>query len=324
MHQNVKGALLALTAFAIFASHDVVIKWLGGFYAPFQIIFFATLMSFPLVTLMLMSDRTEGNLLPAHPWWSALRTGCVVVAMLGGFFAFSVLPLAQVYAILFTSPLVITVLSIPILGERVGWRRGLAVLVGLGGVLVVLRPGTADLSLGHAAALMAALASGTASVIVRRIGRDERPLVLLIYPLVANYLIMGGVLAFVYEPMPVEHLGGVALIALLGFVAGLLMIAAYRRAEAAIVAPMQYSQILWATGYGALLFGESLDRPTVIGASIIIASGLFILFREARKPSSQTPVLRTRTRGFGMSFRISPFLRARRGVRQEHDADPGL
>ncbi|RMD89237.1 MAG: DMT family transporter, partial [Alphaproteobacteria bacterium] len=223
-----------------------------------------------------------------------------------------------VYAVLFMTPLVITLLSIPILGERVGWRRGLAVLSGLAGVLIVLRPASAELSLGHLAAVGAAVASGTASVIVRRIGRDERPVVLLIYPLMANYLLMGGILAFVYEPMPVAHLGGVALIALLGFTAGLMLIGAYRRAEAAVVAPMQYSQILWATVYGALLFGERPDRQTVAGAAVIIASGLYIVFREARKPASKTPVLRTRSRGIGMSFRISPFLR--RGARAGRSA----
>ncbi|PRX37023.1 Permease of the drug/metabolite transporter (DMT) superfamily [Meinhardsimonia xiamenensis] len=312
MHSNLSGALFALAAFALFATHDVIIKWLGAVYTPFQLIFFATLMSFPLVTVMLMSDRTEAHLRPVHPWWSALRTGCVVVAMLCGFYAFSVLPLAQVYAILFMAPIVITLLSIPILGERVGWRRGLAVLAGLVGVLIVLRPGGASLTLGHLAAITSAVASGTASVIVRRIGRDERPVVLLMYPLMASYLIMGGVLGFVYEPMPVEHLAGVALIAFLGFVAGLLMIAAYRRAEAAIVAPMQYSQILWATGYGAAFFGETVDAATMTGAAVIIAAGLYIVFREARKPASQTPVLRTRSRGYGMSFRISPFLRRSR------------
>ncbi|MGL4238992.1 DMT family transporter, partial [Tabrizicola sp.] len=146
---NMRGALLSLLAFALYATHDVVVKVLGGSYSPFQIIFFSGLLSFPIVTIMLMSDRTDGNLIPRHPWWTALRTFTAVLTGLFGFYAFSVLPLAQTYSILFAMPLLITLLAIPILGEKVGLRRGIAVAVGLIGVLIVLRPGSAELGLGH-------------------------------------------------------------------------------------------------------------------------------------------------------------------------------
>ena len=246
------GALFALGAFGLFATHDVLIKFLGGVYSPFQIIFFSTLMSFPLVTLVLMRDPSEENLLPHHPYWTALRTACAVIATLSAFYAFSVLPLAQTYAILFAMPLAITLLSIPILGENVGWRRGVAVCVGLIGVLVVLRPGTTPLNFGHLAALSAALFSAMASVVVRKIGREERSVVLLLYPVVASFLIMAALMPMTYKPMPIQHLGAIGLVSLLGFSAGLMLIAAYKRAEAATVAPMQYSQIIWATVYGYL------------------------------------------------------------------------
>jgi drug/metabolite transporter (DMT)-like permease len=114
--------------------------------------------------------------------------------------------------------------------------------------------------------------------------------------------------------MPILHLGGMGIISLFGFVGGLLMIAAYRNGDAAIVAPMQYSQILWATGFGFFLFDEIIDVPTLIGAGIIIASGLYIVFRETRLGArSQTPVLRTKSRpATASSFRISPILRRMR------------
>lgn len=308
---NISGPLYALLAFAIFSTHDVIIKVLGGFYAPFQIIFFSTLLSFPLVTFMLMRDATEGHLIPVHPWWTALRTTAAVITGFSAFYAFSVLPLAQVYVVIFASPLLITLLSIPILGERVGIHRILAVIVGLIGVIVVLRPGSAELGLGHLAALSTAVFGALASVIVRKVGREERTVVLMLYPMAANFIVMGGLLAFVYEPMPLEHIGGLAVISLFGFIAGLLLIAAYRNGDAAIVAPMQYSQIIWATIFGYLLFDESVDPPTVIGAAIIIASGVYIVFRESRLGAkSNTPVLRTRSRASSAaSFRISPLLR---------------
>jgi drug/metabolite transporter (DMT)-like permease len=311
-----KGTFFALIAFAIFSTHDVVIKSLGTDYAPFQLIFFSTLLSFPLVTFMLMRDAEPGTLRPVHPWWTALRTVSGVVGGFSVFYAFSALPLAQVYAILFASPLLITILSIPILGETVRLRRWAAVIVGLIGVLVVLRPGTAELTLGHGAALVGAITSAFASIVVRKIGQEERPIVLLLYPMAANFVIMAAILAFVYKPMPIEDLGQIGIVSILGFVAGLFLIAAYKFSEAAIVAPMQYSQIIWASIFGWFIFGETLDSNTVIGACIIISSGMYIVLRESRGGSSQnTPVLRTRSRPeMSTSFRISTFLpRSMRG-----------
>lgn len=316
---NISGAFYALFAFAVFATHDAVIKYLGGSYSPFQMIFFSTLFSFPLVTFMLMRDKTSGNLRPVHPWWTGLRTICSTINVMCAFYAFTVLPLAQVYAILFATPLLITMLSIPVLGERVGPHRWGAVVVGLIGVFIVLRPGSTDLTLGHAAALTCACVGGLASIIVRKVGREERTVVLMLYPLVANFVIMGSLMTFTYKPLPINDLGGIGALSVLGFTGGVFLIIAYKASEAAIVAPMQYSQIIWATIFGFLLFGETIDMATVLGASVIIMSGLYIVFRESKGGTSEnTPVLRTRSRASSAaSFRISPFLR--RG-KQKSDA----
>lgn len=311
MSHNARGALLALIAFAVFATHDIFVKVLGASYSPVQIVFFSVLLSFPLATLMLMRDSAPGTLLPVHPWWMALRTGAAVVTGLGAFFAFSVLPLAQTYAILFAAPLLITVLAIPLLGERVRLRRWLAVLVGLSGVMVVLQPGAEPFSLGHAAALIAAIGGALNSVIVRKIGAEERPVVMMLYPMVANFVLLGAALYWVYEPMPIQHLGLLALVSVMGFIAGRLIISAYQAGEAAIIAPMQYSQIIWASIFGYLFFEENIDRATLIGTGLIILSGLYIVLRESRGSSSNTtPVLRTRSRHeTGTYLRVGPFLR---------------
>lgn len=291
------GPLLALLAFALYATHDVLIRILGETYSVFQIMFYMGLMSFPLLVVWLIRDPEPGTLRAVHPWWMLARTACVVISAGGAFYAFTVLPLAQVYAVLFASPLLITLLAIPVLGERVGIHRGLAVAVGLLGVLVVLQPGGAALGLGHVAAMISALTAALNGVIVRKIGKIERSAVLLLYPMLANVVVMGAALPLVYVPMTLGDLAIAAVIAVLAVVAMALSIAAYRRAEAALVAPMQYSQILWAAFYGALLFGESPNRWTVLGAALIIGSGLYIVFREShRSPHSQRPVLQTRLR----------------------------
>lgn len=310
MSSNVKGALLALVAFGLFSTHDVFIKTLGATYSPIQIVFFSVLLSFPLATVMLMRDAKPGTLLPVHPWWMAVRTVGAVITGVSAFYAFSNLPLTQTYAILFATPLLITVLSIPILGEKVRLQRWLAVIVGLAGVMVVLRPGATDLTLGHAAAIVAAVAGSVASIVVRKIGAEERTVVLLLYPMVANFVVMGAALAFVYKPMPVEHLGMLAIVSAMAWIAGRFIIAAYQTGEAAIVAPMQYSQIIWASAYGLIFFNEGIDAGTATGAAIIIASGLFIVFRESRSGASEnTPVLRTRSRvGTPSAFRVSALM----------------
>ncbi len=288
---------MALMAFAIYSTHDVFVKFLGSHYSSVQIIFFSVLFGFPLVAMMLIGDRNDDNLRPRHPWWTLLRTVSALITGVSAFYAFSVLPLAQTYAILFATPLLITLLAIPILGEKVGIRRGLAIVVGLAGVMIVLRPSGANLGLGHAAALTAAVCSSLASVIVRKIGKDERSVVLLLFPMIANFVVLGCALPLVYKPMPIEHLGMIGVIAAFGFVASLFIIGAYKNAEAVIVAPMQYSQMIWAIIFGFLIFKEIPDQITLIGAGIIMASGLYIVLRESRaKVSKNSPVLESRTR----------------------------
>ncbi|MHA3979481.1 DMT family transporter [Halovulum sp. GXIMD14794] len=288
------GAVFALAAFGVFATHDVLVKTLGATYSPIQIIFFSVLFGFPVVTMALLGDRTDGNLRPRHPGWTILRTVATVITGLCAFYAFSVLPLAQTYAILFATPLIITILAVPILGETIRLRRIVAVIFGFIGVMVVLQPGANPLSLGHLAALAAATGSAIASIIVRKLGSGERGIVLLLYPMAANFVVMGAALPFVYKPMPILHLGMVAAIATMGACATMLIIQAYRRSEAGVVAPMQYSQILWATAYGAMFFDEQPQLNVVVGAAIIILSGIYILWRERRAQASPTrPVSRT-------------------------------
>ncbi|MEL6688837.1 MAG: DMT family transporter [Pseudomonadota bacterium] len=312
MSTNLRAVLLALCAFGVFATHDVIVKVLGGSYSAFQIVFFSALFSFPVATIMLLRDATKDTLIPVHPWWVALRTAAAIGTGACAFYAFAVLPLAQTYAIIFASPLLITVLAIPFLGEKVGLRRALAVLVGLAGVMVVLQPGNTELGLGHLAALGCAVFGAFASIIVRKIGRDERSIVLMLYPLVANFVLMGVLLPFVYVAPPIEHLGMFFAMAVLATIATICVISAYKLGEAAIVAPMQYSQILWATAYGMLFFNELPGLNTALGASIIVASGVYIVLRESRKGEETTsPVLRTRTRlDTGMTPRVSTLIRA--------------
>lgn len=308
---NLQGAAFGLLAFAIFSTHDVIIKSLGGTYSAFQIVFFSALFSFPLISVIMIGDQEPGTLRPKHPWWVLLRSVSGALAALGAFYAFSVLPLADVYAILFAAPLLITILAVPILGETVRLRRGLAVVVGLLGVLVVLQPGSVELGLGHAAALGSAIAGALNSIVVRKIGHEERGVVMILYPMITNFVLMGAVLPFIYQPLPLKDFGALIVVAFLVLLAMACLIAAYRRADAILVAPMQYSQIIWATLFGALLFGEYPTTNTYVGTAIIMLSGLYILRRESTGVTSENkPVLQTRTRiGLATGWRVGAALK---------------
>lgn len=322
MPDNVKAALLSLTAFGVFAVHDVLIKHLGQSYAPFQVLFFSVLFGFPLVVVMLIYDTRADNLRPHHPWWVTLRTLALMGSTICVFYAFTHLPMAQTYAVLFTTPLIVTVLSIPMLGERVGLHRGAALVAGFIGVLIAVRPEAGGLSLAHMAAMAAVCGTALASVIVRKIGRDERDAVLLVFPMLGNFILLGALTPLDYRPMPVIDLGAAALLSALSFAAFWFLIKAYKTGSAVAVAPMQYSQILWALIFGYFLFGEKPDMQTLAGACLIIASGIYILAREAFAGASKNkPALRSRSRigagaHVGAEWALRAWKRRKRIVRE--------
>ena len=287
------GFGFAALGFGLFATHDAIIKALGETYPVFQIIFFAMLFAFVPMSMIILADRAVDNFRPRHPWLILMRSVLTIIAMSSAFYAFVNLPLAEVYALLFAAPLLITAFSVPLLGEVVRARRWAAVGIGLIGVLIVLRPGITALSPGHFAALTAAVAAALAAIVVRKIGSKERSAVLILYPMLVSLIAMATTLPAVYVPVDLKDLGLMAAIGLISVLAQLCIIAAYRSAPAAVVAPTQYSQILWASAYGAIFFMERPDIYVAIGSAVIILSGLFVVWRESRENVSvKSPVLR--------------------------------
>ena len=288
---SVQGVFLALLGFALYSTHDVFVKHLGGFYSPFQILFFAVLFSFPLVTLYVVKNPRTGSLWPHYPMLMFIRVLAISLTGFCAFYAFSVLALPQTYALLFLTPVIITVLSVPVLGERVGLHRWGSVLLGFAGVLIVLQPTVSSLTLGHAAGIGSAFGAAINALITRKIGPREKTAVMLIYPLLGNFFIFGMILPFVYKPMPLVHLGEITAISVLGFLAMICIVGSFQRATAGVIAPMQYSQIIWAGIFGTMLFDEQMTWAFVLGAGLIVTSGLYIVQREWTKADSLQPVL---------------------------------
>ena len=291
---NVRGALLQLAAMGLYATHDVVIKSLGAIYPAMQILFFASLLSFPLVSIVLMRDPQPGTLRPANPGWVILRTLCAVVAGMAGFFAFSTLPLTQVYAILFTTPLLITILSIPLLGEKVGWHRWAAVIVGLTGVLIVLRPWEAGIAgqFGPSAVVMAGVGAWALAMIsIRRMGQSGERNVTIVLLFSIGSTVLSALLALpVWVPPASPQLLALVGVGVISTGAQVLMTEGYRSGEATMLAPFEYGAIIYAVLLGWLIWAEVPDGWDFVGIGVLVLSGLYTWWREGRsEPSPPAP-----------------------------------
>lgn len=287
-----KGILLALGGFAVFSMHDVVLKLLAD-YSVFQIVFFAMLFGYVPFSISRLLDRREITLRPVHPALVLLRSVLVTTSLCCAVMAFSLLPMVQVYVLIFMTPLIISVLAIPVLGEKIHLFRWLTILLGLIGIVIVLRPSAETLELGHLFALIAAFASAGAAIIARKIGHVEKAATLMLAPMIMNILVSGSLLYFVYQPMPLADLALMFLVGVMALAGHTLLLAAYCHAPASLVAPMQYSQLIWALIYGFAFFNEQIDRYTVLGSLVTILSGLLMVWRETQV-SSVKPILRTR------------------------------
>lgn len=280
------GILFAILGFAMFSSHDAIIKSFDGGLSVVQIMFFSTIFSFPWVSTMIMTDGRSENFIPHRPFMLVARTLFGLGAGGFAFTAFMLLPFADVYGILFTTPLFITILSVPFLGEKVGIFRAFAVLLGFCGVVVMLPLNLSEFSIGHLAAVGSALCSSCNAIVTRKIGRTEREAVMMMLPMGISLLILGLLLPFNYHPPTSLELYKLMAVGSLGFIAQLAIIMAYKRSDAALIAPMQYSQLIWAIVFGSLFFSEDISTRKLVGAAIIIASGLIILYRELKGQNS--------------------------------------
>lgn len=236
------------------------------------------------LAIFLLLARQFGGLesLVTRKWgWHLLRTLLATGAMFGFFYGLARMPLVNALTLGFTAPLMVTALSVPLLGEHVGWRRWIAVSIGFLGVLIILRPGRNDVSTADIAVLIAAFCYACLAITARKLSTTETSFSLSVYvisgPLIASgsMLSTGGWLAPNSNGWILFVLAGAcSVIAWIGIIGG------YRRAAPAMLAPFEYTALIGAALAGYLIWDEVPDRWVVTGAIIIIASGLFVVYRE--------------------------------------------
>lgn len=276
------GILLALVAYAVYSWGDAAIKALGGGLSVFEIGFYMTLVSALCIAL---TTPKEEKLLHfwrmQRPWAVQARALSGMAASVLSVLAFTTIPLAEVYALIFLAPLFVTLMSILFLKEQVGPWRWFAIVAGFAGVLLVVRPGFKALELGHVAALIVALLAAFAVILMRSLSARETRSTMLGFLMLYILAFNGVAMLFTGATMPTLAETGFLIVAgILAAAGNILLLRATRFAPANQIASTHYSQIMWAVVLGALFFQEKPDPIALTGLAIIAGSGLLTVARE--------------------------------------------
>lgn len=290
-----RGIALALVAFAMFTVMDTGVKALGASWHVAQVMAVNSGVAVILVTVIAAVRGGLGRLGTRQVRLHLLRWAISFVGTIAVFSAYPKVPLADAYGVLFTMPLFLTALSVPLLNEPVGWRRWSAVGVGFVGVLVMLQPGGQPPSPWLFATLFGAVCHALNMILIRKLGTHDAPESVSFWGNLLTAIACGLTLPWLGTwPSPTEAVVGLGI----GTIAGtafLLLVTAYQAAPAGIIAPFQYSQLLYGTLAGWLVFGEIPGWRTLAGAVLVVASGLYILHRETvrRRPTVAASPART-------------------------------
>lgn len=283
------GILIMVVATQLQPMMDAVAKWLGGQMSPLQVawgrMFFQMLFTLPVV--LWLSGAV--GLVPRPIGLQILRGLFLSGMNVTFFFAIATMPIADAIALVFVAPMVITALSALVLGEHVGPRRWLAVAVGLAGALIVIRPGAGAFGAVGLLPLGTAFCYAGYLIVTRRLTTSARPMEIHFFTALSSMviltvpLLLGGAFSIpAIAPIApsATQWALLALVGLLSWAAHLLIILAYSRAPASVLAPIGYLEIVGATAVGLVVFGDFPDNWTWVGVAVIIASGLYILLRE--------------------------------------------
>ncbi len=282
-----RGITLILLSSGLFASMNAGVKLMSGRLSPVEIAFFRQFFSIWPVAILLFRSGGLTNLRTSRPLGHLFRGLIGNSAMVVFFLSVGFLPLADATALSFSSPLFATALSVPLLKEAVGVHRWSAVGVGFVGVVVMTHPTGAWFTHGAGAGAMMGLLGGFMSALmmitIRQLSKTEAPVTIVSYFVIIGALIYGMATPFFWvRPTGFEWLV-LGAIGLVGGISQLVMTNAYRHAPASVLAPFGYTAIVWSTAFGYLIWGDLPGTRVLVGAAIVIGSGLYIIYREARR-----------------------------------------
>ena len=272
------GLVVASTVFL--SAGDVTAKYLAGSLPVLQIAWMRFLGFLVILLPVVVASGPRRLLRSRRPGLQILRG----LGLLGStLFFFSALPyiaVPELTAIFFIAPVLVTALSAPLLGERVGVQRWAAALAGFVGVLIVIRPGTATFQPAAVLPIIGALCWASALMVTRRLSGIDPPLTTLTLSALIAFALLSAVVPMVWVPLSWPQLAIGALIGIASTSGHWLVVLAYRHGDASILAPYAYTQLIWASAFTWLIFGSLPELWTYVGAAVIIASGLFTAYRE--------------------------------------------
>lgn len=279
-----KGIWLMILTTAIFAIQDGLSRHLSGEYNVFMII---TIRYWVFAAIVIVwSTRRAGGFRAAaatgQPWLQGFRGVLLAVEICTLVAAFVILGLIESHAVFACYPLVIAALSGPVLGERVGWRRWTAICIGFVGILVILQPGIAVFSPAALIPMAGALMFALYSLLTRYAARQDSSATSFFWIAWVGALVLTPAGLWSWEPMRHEDLIWLVLLCIFAPLGHYCLILCYEVAEASAVQPFAYLQLIFATGIGLVVFGESLEANVAIGAAIVVSAGVFTLLRERR------------------------------------------
>ena len=278
-----RGILLVLLASLLLACMDAGSKTLAETYPIVQILWVRFTILAVLAWALARRTVPVGALRTRHPWLQLLRS-IILVTEIGLFiFGITVLSLAEAHAIFAIMPLLVTALSVPLLGERVGVRRWTAVGIAFVGVLVILRPGMGVMQPMSLAPLICAVMFAIYQILTRIVGRHDGAAVTLFYTAVIGEVGLTLIGPFFWVWPSALDWGLFVLVALLGAAGHYMLIAALRLTAASTLQPFNYTIMVWAALVGYVVFDSLPDLPTVVGALIIVGSGLYAFQRQKKR-----------------------------------------
>lgn len=277
------GMSAAMGAFFMFTVMNVFAKLLSANHSVIEIAFYRNLIaSLPFLFMVFILGDRDILIIRSKPVLVASRAVFGSVTIVTTFAAFSLMPMAETTALLFTSSLFIPVLGVIFLKERVGPYRWTAVIAGFSGVIIMLKPSGDFFLLGVAVAMVAAFMQASLQIVLRYLGGHERPETVTFYFFVIGTLVTALPLPFVVVQPTLAEIPLLFGVGLSGAAAQWLLSTAFRNAPAAIVTVFNYSGIVWATLFGWLIWNEWPLPAVLVGAAIVIASNFLIIRRESR------------------------------------------
>jgi len=276
------GIALTVLAMALFSLKDVIVKIMSGTY-PAVVFMWAQMMFAGLLYVpIILIKYGRRSFWPGNPILQILRSTSLITGMSMFYWAVSLVPLAEATAIAFVAPLVTTSLSPFMLGEKVGIRRWISVIVGFCGVLVVLRPDLGGERLGYVAAFGAGISIGIFYTFNRLLANKEPPLLNLMYSSVIAFILLTPLIFSVWVPVRQEDWPFIIGFCAIAAIGQICLFNAFVFGEASILAPMTLSQIIFATVFGYLFFSDFPDAVSMLGILIVILSAAYIAVRETR------------------------------------------